>query len=64
MTIFLRSRLLISFALLALCGLNSGCDLGTYAQRAETSSQSYQAPKVMMPKANTEEEKQPEGASG
>ena len=55
MTIFLRFRLPIFILMIALCGANVGCDLGTYAQRAESSSQGYTTPKVVMPAASSED---------
>ena len=62
MTIFLRSRLPLIIFLIALFSTNSGCDLGTYAQRAESSSAGYVTPKVVMPEAtSSEEEGNPDG---
>ena len=55
MTIFLRFRLPVFILMIALCGANVGCDLGTYAQRAESSSQGYTTPKVVMPAASSED---------
>ena len=61
MTIFSQSRLPILISMVALCGSNIGCDLGTYAQRAESSSLGYTAPKVEMTVASAEEEGKPAG---
>lgn len=42
----LRSWLALLFLLLVFLAINSGCDLGTYAQRAATSAQDYTPPVV------------------
>jgi hypothetical protein len=52
MTIFFRFQSPIFVLMVTLCAANIGCDLGTYAQRAQSSSQSYSAPKVAMPAAS------------
>lgn len=61
MTIFPRFRLTLFAVLIVFCGFNVGCDLGTYAQRAESSSQGYVAPEVVMPQASSEEDGKPDG---
>lgn len=61
MTIFIQCRLTVFIFLLALVGTNSGCDLGTYAQRAESSAEGYTAPVVTAPAAAPEPQKKKEG---
>lgn len=46
MTNPLRSRLPLLILLLAFSAINIGCDLGTYAQRAENSANGYTPPVV------------------
>ncbi len=59
MTNPLRSWLPLLILLLTLSAINSGCDLGTYAQRAETSAKEY-TPPVVKQQADAADDKKEE----
>ena len=57
MTNFLRCQLPVFIFLSALVGINSGCDLGTYAERAANAGKGYKPPAVTEPAGSAEKEK-------
>ena len=61
MTIFVQCRLPAFIFLLALVGTNSGCDLGTYAQRAASSAEGYTVPVVAVPAEAPKEQMEKKG---
>jgi len=62
MTNFLRSLSPVFIFLLALVVTSSGCDLGTYAQRAENASRNYKPPAMTKPDgSDKKEDDQPKG---